>query len=62
MVALVMSYIVLPLVGLRLIPESSGWLSLVLMHAAYGLGLAAIVFRATRVIVALPAEERRKVA
>jgi len=44
----VMSYLVLPLVGLDPIPQSSGWVPFFLMHIAYGIGPGAIIAYATR--------------
>jgi hypothetical protein len=44
----VMSYLVLPLVGLDPIPQSSGWVPFFLMHIAYGIGPGAVIAYATR--------------
>jgi hypothetical protein len=44
----VMSYVVLPLVGLDPIPQSSGWPAFFLMHIAYGLGPGLVLWYATR--------------
>lgn len=57
-VAAVMSYVVLPLVGLQPLPETSGWLPMVLMHGGYWLGLAVVAVRASGQAAGVAAERR----
>jgi hypothetical protein len=57
-VAFVMSYLVLPLAGLRPIPEMPGWLPFVLMHAAYALGLSLWVGRTLANVSPIEVERR----
>ena len=47
-VGFLMSYVVLPIVRLDPVPQSSGWVPFILMHVAYGIGPGAVIAYATR--------------
>ena len=58
-VGFVMSYVVLPLVRLDPIPQTSGWVPFFLMHVAYGIGPGAVIGYATRAQRRASSEIRR---
>ena len=58
-VRFVMSYVVLPVVRLDPIPQTSGWIPFFLMHVAYGIGPGAVIAYATRAQQRVPSEIRR---